>query len=710
MPSFSKRKRSTRDMRCVLFPEDVRETFSRRGTCETSKATKSSWDRCGDSFLDTPVMEKHNTTRRMSRAVQQLAQTSTSVRPVSGDEDPVHIAWTSSEDEQSDSERQLQPALTITKATRTSRPTVSASSRYGRFLSTGADTDELPTIDSESEHEDTSASKEQISEVAAEISDCSSDSDGDLNPSRLDALAQEPAEQRQRSISEWVRSAQALLQTPPKQTDKPAKTPEDSGKKKRKFESRGFAERLNRLQCRQRSAISFWRHQLVSGNTTGTEERPGVLVLHVQNVWDVCGMQAALCERHPEKETCVALFSKETATQLAPSAGDTIHVYPPWCCLLVQDVYGMFSEVEMQYASSEEELKDITEQLQGKVCLLQGPKVIQRLTRERCAQLFSLIDSLWPPAVPLRVPGEGSCSQTVKVAAPSFCYRLAGQRDSVLPKCESPLYRLPLIQTLREILQDEPASRRCSFKGTLVYKRGQDKEEKDLLLFVTDSSLQDEQNSGSISRTLPVYVSSMFLLQTSVRQAITALSPQFRPRLIFTDAVIEQGKIIISGQSVVQLDSEPSQHENISPPQSVLLDQLSPESPPCSLCTVTGVVMDIDENSAFSWPACSQCGDDSLEALEDKPDVFSCVACGVVDKPSRKMQLEVFLSCPSSSHWTVKVKLQQNSIMSLLNSTGHAEGYEVEAVLGKTVGPLNAFIHVVTHSSALWMGLEEITL
>lgn len=43
----------------------------------------------------------------------------------------------------------------------------------------------------------------------------------------------------------------------------------------------------------------------------------------------------------------------------------------------------MFGEVEMQYASSEDELKDLTEQLQGKVCLLQGLKVIQRLTRER---------------------------------------------------------------------------------------------------------------------------------------------------------------------------------------------------------------------------------------------------------------------------------------------------------------------------------------
>ncbi|KAK3571999.1 hypothetical protein QTP86_021333 [Hemibagrus guttatus] len=853
MPSFSKRKRNTRDMRCVLFPEDVGDTFVRRGTCQTPKAVKLSWERCGDSFLDTPVMEKCSAARRTSRAVQQLVQTSTSVRPVPGDEDPVHIAWTSSEDEESEEERQLQHPLAITKAARRSRPEVSASGRYGRFLSTGGETDELPTIDSESEHEDLSTSNEQISLVAAEISDYSSDSDGGPGPSRLDSPAREPAEQPQRSISEWVRSAKALLQTPPKQTDKPSKTPEDSGKKKRKFESGGLAERLNRLQCRQRSAISFWRHQPVSGINAGTEERPGVLVLHVQKVWEVCGMQAALCRRHPESETCVALFSRETSAQLSPSAGDTIHVHPPWqsltvdgerhpiilnthfsqkalgttkqdnsvtcskvlsfkektkpypltrclwkreenskssqksipnkqthvavgsasesllealdtcgtsgsvcgpvevvvqriyfysvaqfphtsvlrhrtlskclsgtaqqqhvnrCCLLVQDIYGMFSEVEMQYGSSEEELKDLTEQLQGKVCLLQGLKVIQRLTRERCAHLFSLIDSLWPPAVFLRVPGEGSCYQTVKAsAAPSFCYRLAGQRDCVSAGHESPLYRPPFIQTLREILQDASTSRRCcSFKATLVYKREQGTEEKDLLLFVTDSSLQDEKSSGSISRTLPVHVGSTFLLQTSVRQAVADLSPNFRPRLIFRDALIQQGKIIVSRQSVVQLDSEPSENLKISSLQCVMLDQLSPESPPCSLCTVTGVVMDIDESSAFSWPVCGQCGGECLEALEDEQDVFSCAVCGVVDKPSRKMQLEVFLSCSSSSRWTVKVKLQQNSIMSLLNSTGHAEGYEAEAVLGKSVGPLSTFVHVVTRSSTLWMALEEITL
>lgn len=82
--------------------------------------------------------------------------------------------------------------------------------------------------------------------MAAEISDYSSNSDRDPDPSRPDSPPREPTEQPQRSISEWVRSAQALLQTPPKHVDKPSKTPEDSGKKKRKFERFGARNEANR--------------------------------------------------------------------------------------------------------------------------------------------------------------------------------------------------------------------------------------------------------------------------------------------------------------------------------------------------------------------------------------------------------------------------------------------------------------------------------
>lgn len=38
-----------------------------------------------------------------------------------------------------------------------------------------------------------------------------------------------------RTVSEWVKTAQVLLQTPRKKMDKAFKTPEDSAKKKKRF-------------------------------------------------------------------------------------------------------------------------------------------------------------------------------------------------------------------------------------------------------------------------------------------------------------------------------------------------------------------------------------------------------------------------------------------------------------------------------------------
>ncbi|XP_026872745.2 DNA repair-scaffolding protein isoform X1 [Electrophorus electricus] len=859
MSSFSKRKRNSRNMRCVLFPEDAKEAFSMRG-CAPSKAPKS-WERCSESFGDSTMIEKLQTAGGTSTTVQQLAASS---RPVRYDlaEDPVHIVWSSSEEEQSDGECQLPLPVPTAKASLRSRvlrghggssnqAAGSSSSRYCHLLRTGADTDDLPNIDSESEQEDEVSTVSTLPmKVAANISDCSSSSDGHGGPGRFRRLDSSALEPPHRSVSEWVRSVQALLHTPQKQTTGTSWTPKDSGKKRRSFESGGLAERLNRLQCRQRSAISFWKHQSLSNITTPTEERPGVLMLRVQSVQEVCGMQAALCYRPIEGEPCIALFCKETATHLALGAENTIYVYPPWqslivegeqhpiilnthfsqkvlaevkrenstmlprimspeektkpypltrclwqrdkvflstlqsipheqvcrdvsgtseslleaveacgpsgllcdpvevvvqrvyfstisqplrhtalrqsgpaepwhtgrLCMLVQDAYGMFSEVELQCVSSEEELKHYTKLLEGRMCVLQTLKVIKRLTRERYNQLFSLIDSLWPPSVPIRVHRDLVCNQAVRVPAPSFCYRLAGQQNGVVVRLMSPLYRPPVVQTLREILQDHCTSFRCSFTATVVYKREQTFQsvgEKDFLLFVTDHSLQDEQSCGIRNRTLPVHVSSSCLLHSSIREAIT--SSQTRPTLHFRDAMMEHGKLLDShifcwGQSVLHFDSEQALTWSPSPPKPFLLDQLSLESPSCSLCTLTGEVVGVDEDSAYSWLSCRQCGSDRLEAQQKQQEVFLCAECGVVDKPTTKMQLEVFLSCPSLTHSTVKIKLQQKSIVSLLKSTGYTEGYEVQNVLGKKVGPLSAFIHVISKQSTLWMGLEEIVL
>ncbi|XP_016398848.1 DNA repair-scaffolding protein isoform X1 [Sinocyclocheilus rhinocerous] len=850
---MGKRKRNL-DMRCVLFPDDVKDTFKKAGkaSARTSTPATKSWERCGDSFLDTSVIQKLQTSEK-SRNARKVALTSVTGNGDAGTDEPVHIAWSSSEEEESDGDSHPPPRLTVTQAPQLPRAHKQHpvdSCRSLRMFSTGVETDDLPFIDSDSEiEEENSASKEHIDFLNPvvspnQISDYSSYDDNDEDPeeSRADA-----AESSRQSVSEWVRSAQAILQTPQK-CPKSIKTPEDSSKKRRRFERGGLAERLNRLHSRQKSAISFWRHQCNS--TTSAAERPGVLMLRILGVREECGMQAAVCDRLPEGEKCVALFSKDTAAQLQPAPGDVVHIYPPWqnlvvegerypiilnthfsqkaceetkpdnaggpraavavekcrpppltwslwrsgtsqvstetsipckqvgelnrsgvrkslldavedcgssgsqsgpvevvvqrvycipitqslhrtslqhraldkpppesappqhigrLCALVQDSYGMFGEVLLHCVSTESEIQQNSEQLEGHVCLLQALRVVQRLTRDKCSPLFSMIDSLWPPPVDPKSHDDLLQSPRDRVPPPCFCYRLSVQLGHMVPlsgQTESPLYRSPVLQTLREILQDESSRCRCSFRATVVHKQllSSDAGEREMLLFVTDPSLQREPNTDGNRRTVAVCLSPSCLIQSSVTQALDALQTQ--PVLMFRDAVKENAQIFCWEQTVIQLEPEDS---SFSIPRPIILDHLGPETLPYSLCTVTGVVVAVDESTAFSWPTCSCCESCSLETREHQKG-FLCLACGaVMDEPTTKMELEVFLSCSSLSHCTVKIKLQQKTIKSLLNSSW-TEGYSVENVLGSEIGPLSVFVHVVNRSHTVWMGLEECDL
>ncbi|XP_058620833.1 DNA repair-scaffolding protein isoform X3 [Onychostoma macrolepis] len=722
------------------------------------------------------------------------------------------------------------------------------------MFSTGVETDDLPSIDSDSETEEENlASKEHIDFVnpvasPTQISDYSSYDDNDEDPeeSRADSSFLDAAESSRQSVSEWVRSAQAILQTPQKQAPKSIKTPEDSSKKRRRFERGGLAERLNRLHSRQKSAVSFWRHQCNS--TTSATERPGVLILRILGVREECGMQSAVCDRLPEGEKCVVLFNKDTAAQLQPTPGDIVHIYPPWqnlvvegerypiilnthfsqkvceetksdnpggpraavavekcrppsltrslwqsgtsqvstetsipckqvselnrsgvrkslldavedcgsscsqsgpvevvvqrvycvpitqslhraslqhraldkpptesahigrLCALIQDSYGMFGEVLLHCVSTESEVQQNSEQLEGRVCLLQALRVVQRLTRDRCSPLFSMIDSLWPPPVDPKSHDDLLLSPGDRVPPPCFCYRLSVQQGHMVPlsgQTESPLYRPPVLQTLREILQDESSRCRCSFRATVVHKQllSSNAGEREMLLFVTDPSLHREPNADGNRRTIAMCLSPSCLIQSSVTRVLDALQTQ--PVLMFRDAVKENAQIFCWEQTVIQLEPEDS---SFSIPRPIILDHLGPETLPYSLCAVTGVVVAVDESTAFSWPTCSRCESCRLETREQQ-EGFLCLACGaVMDEPTTKMQLEVFLSCSSLSHCTVKIKLQQKTIKSLLNSTSCTEGYSVENVLGSEIGPLSVFVHVVNKSHTLWMGLEECDL
>ncbi|XP_049453743.1 DNA repair-scaffolding protein isoform X1 [Epinephelus fuscoguttatus] len=934
--SSRKRKRNCKDVKCVFFPDDVDNGLQKLGrepSSLSSVSTAKSWERCGDSFLGTPVMKNLKSSGRKLSDIRKLAQSPASVQTSAAhcDEDPVHIAWSSSDSEQSDNETQEKHLSRVVaqqrqRPQRPGRPSAPIQSYIGTLRMLRTDKDDPPVIDTdsdldESEEDVEKDSGQQISECESEPSDEKLEdfpleaanmpeleisgyvSDGEsiegtVTSSRLDTESQ-TGEGSKRSVSDWVRSAQAMLQTPEKpQSKRESKTPEDSAKKKRKFQSGGLAERLNRLQCRQRSAVSFWRHQSVSDTSATTADRPGVLVLEVLEVQEECSMQLAHCEHHrplgeghqhshplcEERARVLVLFNRETAAQLIPAPRDIVHIYPPWqslsiqgfscdiilnthfsqkvysantpassavprgllsakrcspydlckifglleecktaeeisakqvaasdalcsfgglgvlsrhclslleaieglgqagsvgqdvevvvqrvysipvpdcspvsilkprlpsapppaekgktrLCVLVQDSYGMFSVVQLHLLSSMNDLHQYCHMWQGRTCVLKGIKVMQRVTRERRTRLFNLIDSLWPPVMPLKDHGNtlGLSSEGRPAGpAPSFCYLLSGQESSVEPSEEqtvSLLYHPPTKQTLRDVLQSDLKTRRCSFVATVLHKKimqSTDVGQGEVWLVLTDPSLQEEQPERPCRRTVALCVSTSCVLTSSV---LEALNSPAACHMSFRDAIREHGVLLCAEQSVVELcsvDPDGRLESSATPellsqslstpqaktlPQPVRLDPLSPEITPNSLCSLSGVIVGVDESTAYSWPACNHCGSDNMEVLAERTQILHCVSCqSVVDKPDMRIQMEVFLSS-SLNNCTLKVKLQKKTIMSLLNTAaleGHEfPGYDVENVLGKEVGPLAVYVRVVTRKPALWIGVEEICL
>ncbi|XP_041847947.1 DNA repair-scaffolding protein [Melanotaenia boesemani] len=943
--SSRKRKRYSKDIKCVFFPDDVQNNLQKGGKESSSLSSVSSarcWNKCGDSFLGTPVIKNLQSSGRKLSAIRKLTQSPAlgeSSTPGRND-DPVHIAWSSSDGEQSDDDTQGQHQSKVVsqqqwQPQRGGKPTAPIQAYTSALSMLTTDTDDLPVIDTDSDLDE--SGKDVEKDTGQQISDCESDSadekpkgfplksanvkkfkisgyvsDGEdigstLASSKLDSeiFPLQTGEGSKRSVSDWVRSAQAMLQTPQKPIDSHPKTPEDSAKKRRKFQSGGLAERLSRLQCRQRSAISFWRHESISDTsaaTTKTVDRPGVLVLEVLEVHEECSLQLAHCEHHqPPREghqhsnpvskerTCMlVLFNRETAAQLIAAPRDIIHIYPPWqslsvegfsypvilnthfsqkvysaskpantsfprvwsspercipyhlgkifglldecrtkddsmakqvtasdalcrfggsgvltrhcislleaieglgqagsveqdvevvvqrvysipladcspvsilkhkiplrsstapppaekgktrLCVLVQDGYGTFSVVQLHPLPCSDELHQYCQMWQGRSCVLRSIKVVQRVTRERRSRLFSLIDSLWPPAVPLQVHGNSlsiPSESRPPGPAPRFCYLLSGQQSSVEPtegQTVSPLYLHPTNRTLRDILESEMKTCRCSFVATVLYKRMQSTDigQGEVWLVLTDPSLQEEQPKSPCKRTVAVCVSTSCVLTSSVLEALN--SPTVC-HMSFRDAIEEHDLLLCVEQSVIEVCSvhpEASIKSTTTPdslsqpvtepqvetmPRPVRLDPLSLETTPNSLCTLTGVIVGVDENTAYSWPTCNFCGSDNLKLSTKRPQNFHCVSCkSTVDKPDTKVQLEVFLTSSSLSSCTIKVKLQQKTIMSVLNTTAlqgdEFQGCDVETVLGKEVGPIPVYVRVITRKPALWVGLEEVCL
>ncbi|XP_078253490.1 DNA repair-scaffolding protein isoform X2 [Rhinoraja longicauda] len=399
-------------------------------------------------------------------------------------------------------------------------------------------------------------------------------------------------------------------------------------------------------------------------------------------------------------------------------------------CLLVQDSYGLFSEVHQQtFCSVEEDLQSQNACWEGKTCYLRGMKILQRTTRGRSSGLFSLIESLWPPLALPKVHGQSQDSQEhINLASdeilpvPSFCYVLAplpgeGGVEVLQNETISDLYRPAAIHDLKYILQF-PENQRCSFKAEVIYRKLQDQKSTQLSgkndwFFVTDSTLQSASVDFGLPRTISICVTSFCMLGSEI---IKSLNGGISNSIMFKDAIVETDSVVCAEGTVLSLQKSVSQcnenQEASTLTGQVILDELSATTKVNSICTVHGTVAGVDETTSFSWIVCNKCGNGKLEKVLGECDLFHCHQCGQsVTTPLTKMQLEVFLHCPGLPNSTVKVKLREPSISSLLmHSSRDEEGYEVDGVLGKEVGSLSCFVHSITNHPAIWIGLEEISL
>ncbi|XP_074879360.1 DNA repair-scaffolding protein isoform X2 [Buteo buteo] len=882
MPS-RKRKRFW-NAECTPFPDETPLQLKKSNVRTSVAATSISdaWLRCGDGFQSTSVLESLRATDKKSRIKKHLGPLLTSAESAAGfaaaesSKEAEGIIWTSSGSDFSDDENKtLIPRL---HSKSHASETEESPSRHDLLLEDSSSEDESELIDwekgsdstdrcDESEKDDSSLEisdsdsctnlnslpvKEENNELckttSTEISEYSSDNDS-VGEGEMGLATTTPGftkrlrprsgvdtgEVTVRPASEWLRSAQALLRTPGKQAGKAPRAPTESTKKMKLLRG-GLAERLYRLQNRERSAISFWRHQCISDAKTASD-KSGVLIVKILEMFEECTIQVAICQQLEQSPAMLSsedvvinagepilkvLFARETAAHLKSRPQDVIHIYPPWQKLLLRNadvpviMHTYFSQKVLLSEHSETRektygltkmlirknitslaqtfsLDDLDDELrqessdnqvacapqihnncdskqhplarsavndsllemvesQGAVgwreaqvrvviqrvyCLparegyrshVQGNKPLSAIPiinsdppNVRALGLFSLIDSLWPPVVPVKVAGQSQTSEmmTTNLPPPSFCYILTAQSGEIHVEVDeeeqiSNLYQPPAVHGLKEILQINGCNERCSFWAQVLYLRLQTKHsvpinQREISLFVTDSTLQNVVHM--IPKVVAVSVAASCVLSTEITEALSVASQL----VFFKDVLWGNGRIICVERTVLLLQ-KPLLYSAAGADLSELtgpvrLDELDSTTQANSICAVKGTVVGVNESTAFSWPTCDRCGNGKLELCPQDRGLLYCNQCSeVVISPVLKMQLEVFLSCPSRSQSTVKVKLLQRTISSLLMFSANEDGsYEVQSVLGKEVGLLNCYVHSVT-SHPNCVALEEIVL
>lgn len=418
--------------------------------------------------------------------------------------------------------------------------------------------------------------------------------------------------------------------------------------------------------------------------------------------------------------------------------------------LLLQDRHGVVCELQLTNQTAESTTwQQVLQSGEGKAYIFMKLRVTQRQPMARAPGLFSLIGSLQD-------------SESSLNGHQTFCYILTSELGvtGVKPLGGSelddvPPYKPPTLQDLSDIVKipDGP-TRRTTFHAISIHFSAATHESTRsssssslssvpsaggwLLFLSTPSLLQQHHSSqGEQSTSLcdeaggspnphirgiprPSHGEGLgvclLITQSHVMDVdvLNGLQSGRRQTVQCRDVMMASGPpgmdTIADGFSLITLTSE-TEHKSLP---SLRLPTLNVMTRSHSLVKVTGNICGVEEESAYSWPACPKCSNNHLEGGEGSGCVLHCSVCNEdVCSPLTRIHLVVLIRCPNlPPNLAVKVQLLQTTIESLLSSSSpSSKGHDLQSIMGVLIGPISCLVRSVCETSGQQIYfVEEILL
>ncbi|CAH1779759.1 unnamed protein product [Owenia fusiformis] len=372
--------------------------------------------------------------------------------------------------------------------------------------------------------------------------------------------------------------------------------------------------------------------------------------------------------------------------------------------LLIEDIYGSFCVLEVPHGWAEsKQQRDFIEEAVAKECIFTSLKVTQRTYKDRCLGLFGVIESVWRPDV-LTVKhsqeSQESCPDIPLIQVPTFCYKLTPTSRDWLRVASADISKIHYKSsnlTLTD-LQKPDISQRCSVYCKPIYSRKNVASQGNIHLYVTDST-----SGGHIPH---ITVGPRCVTDDQVAMAIQ----EGTDCLYLQDLLVNSGNVccdeytrLYSGNIVPKSTREKLLQTKMNIPE------VSLNSKKHSIVSVCGVITGIDESTAYAWPVCDQCGNERLQAKQNTRELF-CLECKCfVLHPVTRMRLDVLVQTKMAD--IVKVQLLQSTIENLLpTDSADEEGYDLDCVLKRPIGPISCITKETLHEIRPCLSLEEICL